>query len=232
METLRRAARVSPAFYRGNLSSGKQNVAITFDDAFVSVAENALPELAKHGFHSTIFVPAGLLGSRPAWSMESGSLDANEIVMSTVRIATLPSHLIALGSHSSAHFHLSQLCSGDAWNEIKGSRSKLQKLTARDIRFFAFPYGDYNAETLQLCRDAGYDCVFSTIPRPVDTNGSDFVRGRVKVEPFDGSLEFFLKYNGAYAWIWHFNILKAKLRSIVRSFGNGPKDDPFQSSGL
>src|SRR5262245_7702431 len=74
MEALRRAALVSPAFYRGILPSAKPNVAITFDDAYVSVAENALPELAARGFHCTIFVPAGSLGSHPTWVMENSSL--------------------------------------------------------------------------------------------------------------------------------------------------------------
>ena len=38
------------------------------------------------------------------------------------------------------------------------------------------------------------------------------VRGRVKVDPFDGPMEFFLKYNGAYAWAPYFSSLKRKLR--------------------
>lgn len=214
MELLRRAARVLPASYRGNLPTGKQNVAITFDDAFVSVAENALPELAARGFHSTIFVPAGLLGGRPTWAMETGNLDADETVMSAEQIATLSSPLVTLGSHSNTHPRLSRLIPADARNEIEGSRSKLQGLTAEEVGMFAFPYGDYDASTLELCRGAGYEYVFSITPQPVDTTIHEFVRGRVKVEPFDGRLEFFLKYNGAYAWAPHVSSFTRKIRSM------------------
>ena len=232
MESLCRTARVSPAFYRGSLPPGKQNVAITFDDAYVSVAENALPELAVRSFHSTIFVPVGSLGSRPTWPVESGSLDSDEIVMSAEQIATLPSSLVALGSHTSTHPHLSRMDPDDARNEIEGSRFKLQDLASQDIRLFAFPYGDHNTSVVELCRDAGYDYVFTTTPHGVDTTSSNFIRGRVKVEPFDGPLEFFLKYNGAYAWISNVSSLKRKFKSIIRGFASYSTDKPVPISRL
>ena len=226
MESLGRTARVSPAFYRGSFPPGRQNVAITFDDAYISVAENALPELAARGFHSTIFVPVGSLGRRPTWPMEHDSLDSDEIVMSAERIATLPSSLVTLGSHTNTHPHLSRMDRDHARREIEGSRSKLQELAAHDIRLFAFPYGDYDASVVELCRNAGYDYVFTTTPHVVDTTSSDFVRGRVKVEPFDGPLEFFLKYNGAYAWVSNVSSLKKKLKSFTKISANSPTDKP------
>jgi peptidoglycan/xylan/chitin deacetylase (PgdA/CDA1 family) len=217
LEAIRRGAWVLPASHRGRLPSGKPNVAITFDDAYVSVAENALPELASRGFHSTIFVPTGPLGRAPSWSMEEGSSDSLDTVMSAEQIAKLPSLLVTVGSHSCSHPRLSRLAPSDAREEIEGSRAKLQNLTTQDIRLFAFPYGDHDASTIELCRMAGYEAVFSTTPMPVDTTGAAFVRGRVKVDPFDWPLEFFLKYNGAYAWAPYVSSLKRKLRNYKQS---------------
>jgi peptidoglycan/xylan/chitin deacetylase (PgdA/CDA1 family) len=211
MESIRRGAQVLPASYRGSLPWGKPNVAITFDDAYVSVAENALPELLGRGFHSTIFVPVGALGSRPTWPVEDGSLDADETVMSAEQITPLPSSLVTLGSHTSTHPRLSRVDARNAQEEIEGSRLKLQALTAQQVRLLAFPYGDHDASTIELCKAAGYDYVFSVAPDPVDTTNSSFVRGRVKVDPFDWPLEFFLKYHGAYAWLSQVSSLKRKL---------------------
>jgi peptidoglycan/xylan/chitin deacetylase (PgdA/CDA1 family) len=219
MEALRRGARVSPAFYRGNLPLDKQSVAITFDDAYVSVAENALPELAARGFHSTIFVPVGSLGSCPTWTIENSSPDYCEVVMSGERIATLPTSLVTLGSHSVTHPHLSRLDPDDARKEIEGSRHIMKNLTTQDIRLFAFPHGDHDSTIVEMCRAAGYDYVFSIIPRLVDTTSSDFVRGRVQVDPLDGPLEFFLKYNGAYAWLSPLSSVKRTLISTFRREG-------------
>ena len=186
----------------------------------MSVAENALPELAARGFHSTIFVPTGLLGNKPTWPMETGNLDAHETIISAERLATLPSLFVSLGSHSQTHPRLSRLRPNDARKEIEESRLKLQELTANEIRMLAFPYGDYDVSVLKLCKAAGYDCVFSISPKPVDTTTHDFVRGRVKVEPFDGRLEFFLKYNGAYSWVFHVYVFKKRIGSIFRNLRN------------
>jgi peptidoglycan/xylan/chitin deacetylase (PgdA/CDA1 family) len=217
LDSIQRIARVMPAFHRGSLHSDKPNIAITFDDAYVSVANNALPELASRGFHSTIFVPTGPLGRSPPWSMEEGSPDSLEIIMSAEQIAELPSLLVTIGSHSCTHPRLSRLAPNDAREEIEGSRAKLQSLTTQDIRLFAFPYGDHDASTVELCRMAGYEAVFGTTPTPVDTTASAFVRGRVKVDPFDWPLEFFLKCNGSYAWAPYASSLKRKLRNYKQS---------------
>ncbi|GAG07761.1 unnamed protein product, partial [marine sediment metagenome] len=44
-------------------------VAITFDDAFVSVLENAVPVLKRHGLPAGLFVPTGNLAQPPQWEM-------------------------------------------------------------------------------------------------------------------------------------------------------------------
>lgn len=217
MDEIQSNAKVFPAFHRGRLSDQRPSVAITFDDAYLSVAENALPELVARGFHSTIFVPARLLGKQPDWAMEDGSPDSEEIIMPAELIASLSSPLVSLGSHTCTHPRLSRIDPAQAREEIAASRSILEELTAQDIRLFAFPYGDHNPLILELCKTAGYNIVFSTIPHGVDTSGSDFIRGRVKVDPFDSRLEFYLKYNGAYAWTPYASAIKRKLRLWLSS---------------
>lgn len=56
-------------------------VAITFDDAYVGAVELALPELARRGWPSTMFVPNQLLGTPVFWwdalaDMHGGSIPA------------------------------------------------------------------------------------------------------------------------------------------------------------
>src|SRR5258705_10719556 len=59
MDALHRGACILPASYRGKLPSGRKCVAITFDDALFSVAENALPERARDPFPALRFFPVG-----------------------------------------------------------------------------------------------------------------------------------------------------------------------------
>jgi peptidoglycan/xylan/chitin deacetylase (PgdA/CDA1 family) len=214
MDILRRWAHAVPASYRGQLAPDKTHVAITFDDAFLSVAENALPELAKRSLHATIFVPAGLLGCHPNWSMEDNEADKEEIVMTAEELRKLPEGLVTLGAHSITHPRLARISKDNARLEIEGSRNQLQNLTGKDIELFAFPYGDYDSIVVDLCKEAGYDHVYSIEPQMIDASGSDILRGRTKVELSDSELEFFLKLHGAYCWMPLASSIKRRLVSI------------------
>jgi peptidoglycan/xylan/chitin deacetylase (PgdA/CDA1 family) len=214
MEMLSRQAMVVSASYRGELVPGKDYISITFDDAFVSVAENALPELAKYAFHSTIFVPTGSLGCRPGWQMESDG-DAHEVVMTEEQLSQLPDKLVTLGAHSVTHPHLSRIDRKRAKWEIEGSLVRLQGLIGGNPRLFAFPYGDFDAETIAICKEAGFDHVYSIEPQSIDASGGKFLRGRIKADPSDSNLEFFLKFHGAYSWVPVASSLKRKLRRLL-----------------
>jgi peptidoglycan/xylan/chitin deacetylase (PgdA/CDA1 family) len=201
METLKRTACVVPASYRGVLPPGKRHVAITFDDAFESVRENAMPELLARSFHSTIFVPTGFLGRRPSWVMREEERARSEMVMTADQLSEFPSDLVTLGSHGSMHVHLSQTQPDRAKEEIEGSRRELEHLIGREVRLFSFPYGDHDASSVELCAIAGYEQAFTIRPEQIKTDETGMLRGRVKVDPSDWPIEFFLKINGAYAWM-------------------------------
>lgn len=222
LEAIRRSAHVYPASYRGSLLAGRRNVAFTFDDAYASVAENALPELATRGFHATIFVPIGSLGRRPSWAVEEGSPDSTETVMAAEQITALPSSLVTLGSHTSTHPRLSQIDHDEARREICDSRRELQAIVTQEVRLLAFPYGDYDSSTVEFCKAAGYEQAFSIAANPVDPKVCEFVRGRVKVDPLDWPVEFFLKYHGAYAWTSYVPSIKRKLGGYRQSWKGHP----------
>jgi peptidoglycan/xylan/chitin deacetylase (PgdA/CDA1 family) len=216
MEALRLGACVLPASYRGDLPSEKKCVAITFDDAFSSVVENALPELAARSFHSTIFVPSGLIGCRPNWEMEGSEDVLAEVVMTVEQLTALSIPLVALGSHTISHPSVLGLDAAAAKKEIEDSRHQLENVTGREIRLFSFPYGDHDRSAVAMCRAAGYESVFSILAHGIDTTNSELLRGRTKVDPWDGPLEFFLKFKGAYEWTPYATALGQKLRSMIR----------------
>lgn len=215
LDMLVQRAKVVPAEYHVAVSAAAHNVAITFDDAFVSVIENALPELRARNLPVTVFVPAGLLGRRPPWEMEDSTTDASEVIASAEALRSLPSHLVSLGSHSLTHPHLSQVPTEEARREIAGSGELMRNLFDIDVRTFAFPYGDYTSATVELCREAGYERVFTTVPCPVDPTSAEYVRGRTDVDPSDGRLEFYLKMSGAYAWMPYASAAKQRLKGLL-----------------
>jgi len=75
------------------------------------------------------------------------------------------SGLIEIGSHTVTHPDLSRLPGTQQKREILESRQILSDLTGRAIRYFAYPSGQYDRETIELVKNAGYAAAFATIPR-------------------------------------------------------------------
>jgi peptidoglycan/xylan/chitin deacetylase (PgdA/CDA1 family) len=208
-----RQVRVVPANWSGVAEDRRPLLAITFDDAFQSVIDNALPELAARGMACTIFAPSTALGGRPQWEMESDG-DRTETVIDAETLRGLPGALVAIGSHSASHPHLSRIPIEAARAEIAESKIALEALTGQLVDQFAFPYGDYDDAVVEACRSAGYEFVYSISPAPVDPGGNAFVRGRVSVDPGDGPLEFYLKSRGAFAWMPMASALKRRFAGL------------------
>ena len=193
------------------LAAGKHYAAVTFDDGFASVAEQALPELIKRGIPATIFVTSDLLGQTPEWN---GYPDR---FMSLDELRALPADLVTLGSHTQTHPFLPRLNEREARDEISLSRAKLAQMFGREFTLFAFPYGAFNNSLIHICRESGYQRIFTTLPYVAELGFEEFVSGRVSAEPTDWQVEFYLKLYGAYRWLPTVSGAKKRLKSMFIS---------------
>jgi peptidoglycan/xylan/chitin deacetylase (PgdA/CDA1 family) len=75
---------------------------------------------------------------------------------------------IEIGAHSRSHQPLPALSPAERREEIEGSRGDCERLTGRPVRGFAYPYGDRDAETMQMVRDLGFSWACSTHDAVVD----------------------------------------------------------------
>jgi peptidoglycan/xylan/chitin deacetylase (PgdA/CDA1 family) len=216
LDTLISRCELVTADYAGRRCPGPPRVAITFDDAFESVLENAVPELLARRIPATIFIPCGVLGSPPKWDMEEGCEHCGEVVAGAAALRSVASDLIRFGAHSLTHPHLPSLPLEEAQREIQECRGEMLRLLGVDTSVFSFPYGEYDATVVELCRKAGYQWVFSNVPVIIDPTSSDFVRGRVMIEASDGAVEFYLKVTGACSWMPYFSKVK-KLLCVRRA---------------
>jgi len=127
-------------------------VGLTFDDGYVSVLENAVPELLQHDFTATMFIVSDLIGGTNKW-------DGEPVwpLMSAQQVAKVAAAGMEIGSHSATHTHLPGLGAHRLIAEISESRSKLSELIGRPIHGFAYPYGSMDASARRAVQDAGYD---------------------------------------------------------------------------
>jgi peptidoglycan/xylan/chitin deacetylase (PgdA/CDA1 family) len=197
-----------------DLASGKNCVAITFDDGFENFLTQALPELEKRNIPATVFVIAD------GMNREFGSETYAEKLLSLAQVQSLPS-LVTIGSHTVTHPLLTQLEESEARREIQDSRTKLEAMLDRGVTEFSFPFGGFNEKLVAVCREAGYERVYTTLPAFAFERRGEFVVGRVRVDPADWPLEFRLKLAGAYRWLptifsWKRKVVSMANRSMTR----------------
>ena len=181
----------------GTLSNTGHHIAVTFDDGFQCITENALPELAKRQIPTTIFAPTGYLGQRPGW-LNDDDEDYQEVVMTAGQLSMFNNNLVSLGSHCITHTNLLRLNEDEAKKEIFQSKESLENILKNKVHALSFPHGAYNQTHIQLARLADYKRVFSISPTMAH---NEYVVGRVRVDPTDWRIEFILKMFGAYRWL-------------------------------
>ena len=214
MDELSKRARLFAAGSPEAMRADGQNVAITFDDGYRSVVENAVPELAKRGIPFTVFVPSGCLGKRPSWVHDPAHSFWEERVVSADEVAALASERLAtVGSHSVTHPNFRKLDSRASEAELFRSREELRAAAGIDVDLFSFPHGAGSAEHVDQARRAGYRRVFTIEPALVGADPGAFVLGRVAANPDDWPLEFRLKIAGAYRWRAYLHMLKELISS-------------------
>jgi len=183
-------------------------VALTFDDAFVSVLENAVPILKRHGLTAGFFVPAGNMGQQPRWRMSDDCADRNETVMSPEQIAELYNEGFEIFSHTASHLLLTEIDENRLNSELLESKEKLEKVIGREVLGISYPYGGHDATVCNAAKRAGYNLGFTNVPEVVDCSPDDMRIGRFAVSPGDGMLKFRLKVKGAYRMTKHLQSLK------------------------
>jgi peptidoglycan/xylan/chitin deacetylase (PgdA/CDA1 family) len=202
MEILCKHATPIRAGHQAPLKPGRRYAAVTFDDAFLSVIENALPELEKRRIPATIFVPTGSLGQAPRWIKNGSAAAKHETVLSPEALKQLSGNpLLEFGSHTISHPHLPTLEPAQAQAELCDSKATLESLLSKSVTLFSFPHGEYNEALVRQAREYGYTRIFTIAPCLALQQPNEFVTGRVLADPSDWSLEFWLKLVGAYRWL-------------------------------
>lgn len=87
----------------------------------------------------------------------------NNMVLSEPHILELAnSGLCTIGCHTMSHPRLSNLTKEDQYEEIAISKQKLETLIGREVKHFAFPYGDFNGGTQTVLMETGFESAVRT----------------------------------------------------------------------
>lgn len=180
------------------LDSGRpcrRTVALTFDDGFLDVAEQALPILAERGFRATVFVTPGVVDGWTTfgWYGEQPPLLGWDEIVDLDREGTL-----RFEAHTLTHPNLLDLRDAAAWEEINGSKLALEARLGRPVVGFAYPSGLLGARERGLVAAAGFHVAVSCEPG-LNSSGTDrLALRRRQIDRRDGLLDFRAKIEGGH----------------------------------
>ncbi len=129
-----------------------KTVAITIDDAYLSVYREAFPRLRARGWPFTVFVATDPVDrALPAF-------------MNWGQMREMQAHGASFANHSRAHDHLIRRRPGESdeqWEnriraDLRHAQRRLEEELGQAPGLFAYPYGEYDTALASLVRDMGY----------------------------------------------------------------------------
>jgi peptidoglycan/xylan/chitin deacetylase (PgdA/CDA1 family) len=97
--------------------------------------------------------------------------------------------IVEVGAHTLTHTRLSSLPVTAQQREIGASKGALEEILGHPITTFAYPFGsrsDFNAETISIVRDAGFEMACANFPAMVWRRSDRFQLPRLLVRNWNG----------------------------------------------
>jgi len=177
-------------------------LAITFDDGYRNVYDEALPILKQRNWPFTVFVNPDMV--KPS-----------KLYMDWAQLKELTLHNGHIANHTLSHENLvrDDLSIQDIETNLLTSEEKIKKETGQSSRMLAYPYGEYNDEIKALL--AKHDFIgFAQHSGAINQTSDRYALTRFPA-------------NGIYA---NPKTLRAKLKSLPFSFKNNAPTDTNPSS--
>lgn len=173
-------------FVKGEIKLPKRSVLITFDDGYKSNYEYAYPILKEYGFRAAIFLISG-------WNTdEIVSFDADELQYLSWNEIENSRDVFEYASHTHNLHKLDENEQGYLVtrppDEVKHDLKTSMQLL--DTVYFAYPYGHYNEETLEMLKELGYRMAFTIEPGRVKPGDSLLELNRYTIFPYTSLRDF------------------------------------------
>jgi Polysaccharide deacetylase len=125
---------------------------ITFDDGHISNLELAAPILQSRGFTAQFFITVGWTAKKPGY-----------MGWSDLQVLHAAGH--AIGAHGWTHTLLTHCSDRELQTELNVARATLEDKLGISITSMSLPGGRYNRRVLSACQQAGYNTIYTSIPR-------------------------------------------------------------------
>jgi len=146
----------------------EKSIVITFDDGYKDNYTNAFPILKEFKFKSTVFVI-------------TNAIDKDKNYLTSNEIKSMDKNNMRIESHTASHEHLDKIPYKDEVTTMTTSKSNLERILGRKINYIAYPYGEYNSDTIKAAKQSGYKLAFSTEFGWINKDNNIYSLGRIYI---------------------------------------------------
>lgn len=179
----------------------EKSFAITFDDGYADNFLQALPLLKKYRCKATLYLVVDRFDRD--WSSQRKKRHDEAELKQEAKLSDqqvqemLDSGCIELGSHSMTHANFRRIESAAVRRELVDSKHALEERFGVSVGSFAYPFGLYHAEQVELVKQAGYRSAVTT-REGIENAGSwePLALKRIKISGKDNWLAFLLRMRG------------------------------------
>jgi len=199
------------SFIKEGKSLPKKPVAITFDDGYQNVYQNAYPLLKKYRLPATIFITTGYVQKK---------MPLNQIqlrMLSWTEIKKMSNNNVTIGAHTITHPNLEQVDLETAKKEILESREEIEANIGKKVKYFSSPYGRENEEIANLVKSMGFTYAFGRLSSKGFIQGgvNRLILNRTEIDSSVAFWMFKVKLSKAVDWYQKFEQNSSK---IVKRF--------------
>ncbi|MDF2503947.1 polysaccharide deacetylase family protein [Clostridium sp.] len=130
-------------FITKNKPIPEKSVALTFDDGYEDNYTNVYPVLKKYGFKATVFVV-------------TSSVDKDSTYLTSAQLKDMQANGVDIQSGTYANTKLGDLTMVQQLKSLQNSKQFLESLLNKKVNYVSYPFGSYNANTLDAANKAGY----------------------------------------------------------------------------
>lgn len=142
-------------------------IAITIDDGYRDLYTDVLPILKQENVKVTAFIVPGFL-------------DHPNFLLTSQFQEIADSGLVEIAAHTMHHLYLKGSSKGVITDEVVESKIQLENLIHRPVVSFAYPYGAFDEQAIDIVKNAGFKTAVSTLPGKEENGVNKFFIYRLR----------------------------------------------------